>query len=187
MVNLLKNKSYKVLLSASSDAQEINLNAGDAIIKLNLNKSTSLWEGEFNFKEIGDYSLKIYARDEIGNSQTKEIVKLKIINNGHIFNGQNNERLKNAQITLYVFDSQTNGWLVWDGKAFGQTNPQETDEDGQYGFSVPAGKYRLEIKKDGFKDIKSKELEIAKDGLININIPLMPQKGMIEKIMGYFK
>jgi len=29
--------------------------------------------------------------------------------------------------------------------------------------------------------------EIAKDGLININIPLMPQKGMIEKIMGYFK
>lgn len=186
-INLFKDKSYKILLSASPDAREISLNVKNTVLKLNFNKAVSLWEGEFNLKEAGDYPLEINAKDEAGNFQSKEAVKLRIINSGYAYNKLNNERIQSAKITLYIFNEKINSWPVWDGKAFGQENPQETDETGQYGFLVSAGRYRLEIQKSGFGNARSKELEIKNNTLINIDIPLILKKGVIEKIMGYFK
>lgn len=185
-VYILKNKPYKLLLAVSADARNADLSARGAMIKLDLNRSTSLWEGEFSFKDAGEYFLEIYTEDEVGNAQTRALPKLKVVDGGNVYNERNNERIANAEATVYVLDARDNSWLIWDGRAFGQQNPQATDDAGQYGFLVPAGRYRLEIAKSGFEGAKSGELEIKNNTLINLSISLTPTRGMIRKIMEYF-
>jgi len=51
----------------------------------------------------------------------------------------------NAKVTL---NADTG---LWDGKSFGQENPQYTNEKGEYYFQVPDGKYSLTIEKNGYK------------------------------------
>lgn len=188
LVYVLKDRPYKMLLSASSDAEEVNINAKSAIAaKLALNKSISLWEGEFTFKEAGDYLLAIYARDKIGNSQTRTMFKFRVADSGYVYNEQTGERVEGAKVTAFIFNEADSRWLIWDGEAFGQPNPQTTDANGEYGFLVPAGKYRLEITSSDFEKARTQELDAKKNTLINVNVPLAPKKGIIRKLMEYFR
>lgn len=186
IIKLFKNTPYRISVSVDGDAKEVTLKTKETTFDFNLNKATFLWESEFNFKDPGDYSLVISVRDEMGNFQTKEIVVLSVVPFGSIYNKETNERIKEAKITLYFFDQNTNSWLIWDAQAFGQKNPQETDTTGEYGFLVPPGIYRLEVSHRHFKTVGSEELEIKKNYLININIPLTEKKGIFNKILDYF-
>lgn len=185
VIKLFKDAPYQILASVAEDAREVSLKAKEMTFGFNFNKATLLWESEFNFKDSGDYSLVISARDEAGNSQTKEIAVLTVIPRGSVYNEKTNERIKEAKITLYSFDQNTNSWSIFDARAFGQQNPQETDTTGEFGFLVPPGKYQLEISHHSFKTVRSETLEIKKNYLININIP-MAEKGIFNKILNYF-
>ncbi|EKD32836.1 MAG: hypothetical protein ACD_76C00137G0001 [uncultured bacterium] len=48
-----------------------------------------------------------------------------------------------AGVEVVLIDEATGE--PWKGEAFMQSNPQKTDENGEYGFMVPTGEYRLEI------------------------------------------
>jgi hypothetical protein len=43
----------------------------------------------------------------------------------------------------------------WPAEAFGQTNPQTTDNRGEYGFAPPNGRYTLAIQHDGYQPYRS--------------------------------
>jgi len=184
-IKLFKDTQYRILVSVAGDAKKVSLKSGEKIFDLNFNKATLLWESEFNFKDSGDYSLLISAEDGAGNSQTKEIASLNVIPLGTIYTKKNNAMIEGAKATLYFLDQNTNSWLIWDAKAFGQENPQTTDKSGEYGFLVPPGTYRLEVSHSDFKTVMSKELEIKKNYLINAGIPLT-EKGTVNKILDYF-
>lgn len=187
LIHILKDKPYKIALSASADAREVNLNTKDTVLKMDFDRSTALWRGELILPEIGEYPLTVHAKDEIGNSQIRAMPKLKVVDGGHVSNEQGGGPIAGATVAVQTFNAADNSWRIWDGRAFGQENPQTTDKDGRYGFLVPAGKYRLEIASGGFEGVRSQELTVKKNTFININIALAPTKGLIQKIMDYFK
>jgi hypothetical protein len=80
-------------------------------------------------------------------------------------------RLKGAEVSLYQFDSKKKEWKLFNGVPYNQQNPQFTNEKGEFGFMVPAGRYYLEAIKSGFGDKKSKAIEIT-SGVINQNIEI---------------
>ncbi|MDO8264959.1 MAG: Ig-like domain-containing protein, partial [Candidatus Parcubacteria bacterium] len=184
-IKLFKDTPYKILVSVDGEAQEVILKSDETVFNLNFNKATRLWESEFNFKDFGDHSLVINAKDGAGNFQDKEIAILNVIPLGTISSKETGMMIKEAKAALYFHDQNTNSWLIWDAEAFGQRNPQTTDESGEYGFLVPPGTYRLEVSHRDFKTIKSENLEIKKNYLINAEIPLI-NKGAIDKILDYF-
>jgi len=186
-VPLLRNKSYALTLSISSDAIEAMANTHGTQTALVQNKATSLWEGKFIFQDTGELFLSVSTKDQFGNAQSREILTLAVVDGGSVRNEQNNEYIEGAEVTVSVFDTRENRWLVWDGQAFGQENPQLTDKDGQYGFLVPAGTYRLAVVENGFGSVKTGEIEVKKNTLLNTNISLAPTKGLIGKILNYFR
>jgi chitodextrinase len=56
--------------------------------------------------------------------------------------------LEGAKVTLYEMTLQ--GWKVWDGARYGQSNPQLSNTNGYYGFTVRNGLYRVRVEKDGY-------------------------------------
>lgn len=50
-----------------------------------------------------------------------------------------------AKVSIYTPNE------LWDAVSYGQTNPQFTNENGEYYFQVPKGSYYLLIEKNGFK------------------------------------
>lgn len=82
-------------------------------------------------------------------------------------------RILDAQVTLYFYDQSKNQWLNWDAKRYKQENPQKTDQAGEYGFMVPAGKYYLEVQKSGYRQFKSDEFEV-KEQIVSKNLEIQP-------------
>jgi len=186
VIRLFGNTDYKILISVAGEAKEVNLKSQGIIFALNFNKATQLWESQFNFTAPGDYAIEITAHDEANNYQEREIANLKVLAPGFLYNQKDNQRIKGANITLYVFDESSNAWSVWDGGAFGQKNPQVTGQEGEYGFLAPPGKYKLKVSSRDFENVSSKELEAKKNSPISVNIPLTEKKGVFNKILNYF-
>ncbi|MDO8601306.1 MAG: hypothetical protein Q7R46_01340 [bacterium] len=186
-LKLFKNTLYKVLLSVEKDAKVVSLSAQEAIFNLDFNKAISLWESEISFPELGDNLLTINAKDEAGNSQAKEAVLLKIISLGVISDKNNNAPIAGANAALSVFDRSRNSWSPFDAQAFGQENPQKTNNRGEYGFLIPSGRYRLEVSKRGYGTIRSQELEVENNYLMNADISLTETAGFFNKILDYLR
>lgn len=94
--------------------------------------------------------------------------------------------IQGAEVALSVFNQTANSWSLWDSQAFGQKNPQQTDAKGEYGFLVPPGKYRMGVSKWGFGTVKTQELQVENNYLINPDIPLTVETGLFNKIINYF-
>lgn len=158
---------------------------------LNPNKEKKVYEGTIKVSEnSGSHPLIILIVYEDG---TVEIINAKILAEifGQVYTGilmepsaqaykifknlnlKINEGIKQAMVTLYWFDKETNELKVWPGDKYYQKNPQFTDEEGEYGYMVPPGKYFLSIIKKGYLTGLIKEFEV-KDNIINLKIWLLP-------------
>lgn len=82
-------------------------------------------------------------------------------------------RILDAQVTLYFYDQSKNQWMKWDAEKYKQENPQKTNQAGEYGFMVPAGKYYLKVEKSGYRQFKSDEVEV-KEQIVSKNLELQP-------------
>lgn len=77
----------------------------------------------------------------------------------------------NAQISLYLH----NPGELWNAETSGQKNPQQTKEDGLYGFVVEPGHYDLSVESSGLDAVYVKDVEVS-HGLINIPVVLVPTR-----------
>lgn len=81
--------------------------------------------------------------------------------------------VRGAEVGVYARNEGGN-WELWNAYKHGQSNPALTGDDGQYGFSVSNGEYRVLIKKGGFG---KQEVDISvKNNLINKNIKIYVKK-----------
>jgi uncharacterized protein YjdB len=67
---------------------------------------------------------------------------------GFVKDAETDDRLEGVTVICEVLNGST--WDKWNAELYGQVNPQITDTNGNYGWMVPAGTYRVRAVKEGF-------------------------------------
>ena len=149
----LQGMNTKITLSAVGGPLTIDLSAGTQIYSLVKNVDNGLWSGVLSFANPGVYQLDAKAVDGADNRTERKLNTIVVLDSGKIVNGTSPVTL--GSVELWYFDNQTQRFVVWDGRPYGQQNPQNITKNGQYGFFAPAGKYYMEVKSSGFKTFRT--------------------------------
>lgn len=137
-----------------------------------------IFEGEIKLPEVaGEYVIRTTLYYEDGTIEDIETATL-IDPKGYVYQTINGKELRipNAEISLYVFNSETNQFELWQAQDYDQKNPQTTNKTGEYNFLVPEGKYYLTITAPDYQDYQSEEFEAKEGNVITSNIELTPIK-----------
>jgi hypothetical protein len=88
-----------------------------------------------------------------------------------------------AKVTLYQLDEVSREWKEWPALKYSQRNPIYSNPEGQYGFLVPRGKYFVQVEKENYETLKTKEIFVEKN-FINQDIVLkqLPKPGLFERL-----
>ena len=185
----LRGVSQRIMLSSVGGATTIDLMAEERggerslienvsnvlgvsqqMYSLSKNNETGLWSGAINFNEPGLYSLVARAVDGAENKTERELQSVYVLPNGRVLIDEG--VVADARVTVYVLNPNTNRYVVWDGKAFLQQNPQTTDPEGKYGLILPPGKYYLEVKKKGYRLLRTPIFNLDDHTPINTDFSL---------------
>lgn len=125
-------------------------------------------------KEPGSYTIKVKSVKTDGTIVEQQTLTVLIDPYGYVYDRSSKARIANAEVTLFEKDNEGQ-WKKWDASKYSQTNPQNTNRSGDYGFMTPKGTYYIQATAPGYKDYKSEELIVRTDP-ITLNIPLEPSK-----------
>lgn len=106
-------------------------------------KSSGLWSGIMSFSEEGAYVLTAQSVDGAGNKTSRVLNTVYVYDSPRLLNAGDKKPITNAKVTLYYLEPSSGAWTVWDGRAYGQVNSQQSNEQGKYKLFVPPGKYYL--------------------------------------------
>lgn len=175
----------KITLSAIGGPTEIIITASVAdnpslnkTFSLYQDKATGLWSGSLRFDHPATYELETTAIDGAGNVTKRKMEQVNVAPSATVVAKGSDTPLADAAVKLHYFVSQTNSWAVWDGEAYGQSNPQATNEQGQFKYFLPPGKYYLEVKKAGYQSLFSHMFILDKPLPISSSIPLSSSMGI---------
>lgn len=143
------------------------------VISLEKSADTGLWSKSFLVSNSGRYILVAHAIDGAKNTTEKEIGILEAIEPGSI-RDTDAHPVRNARVTVYVFDSERQTFVPWDGAPFGQFNPQRTEESGHYYYFLPTGTYYLTVTAPGFRSLTTSIFTVKKEQPITTNLSLRP-------------
>jgi hypothetical protein len=149
----LSKNVIKVTVSAVGGPTEVNILADNKKFSLIKNHGNGLWSKNISFEKAGTYTLVVKAVDGAKNETERQLNKIVILGNGKIID--DTSPVASGKVTLWVFDDQTNRFVVWEGASYGQENPHKLTKDGEYGFFAPYGKYYLEVKSYGYKTLRT--------------------------------
>jgi hypothetical protein len=128
---------------------------------------SGLWRGVLSFGTVGDYQLEVAAVDGAGN-RVRQLLSVVQVSAPARVVGPNAKGVKNAKVTLYYRLPGSRAWVVWDGEAFGQSNPQQTSDSGGFQMLVPAGTYYLKAEAKGYETVVTREFTLDRP------TPLLP-------------
>ncbi|MCH4890289.1 hypothetical protein EZV73_22090 [Acidaminobacter sp. JC074] len=160
---------------------DYDLNGRDIIIESEFDKDIISFvtyhfsDNDYQAKKMGDFyvaTLKdwsgsglktITATVETNDGRTLEYiiaeVTVLIDPSGYVEDAETGSRLEGVTVICEVFENDT--WSEWNAALYGQINPQITNEEGEYGWMVPAGTYRVKAVKDGYEPYITTEDERA--------------------------
>lgn len=162
----------KITLSAVGGPTNIDLLINDEKFSLTHSNETGLWSGYITLNSVGLYRLKTEATDGAGNKTERDLNPILAVEPAIVTNSSNGNKLKGGQVTLYIRDSESSVWNVWDGATFGQENPQKITDTGNYQYFLPPGTYYLEIKSSGFQTQLSKIFHLSETTPFNADFEL---------------
>ncbi len=154
----LQGMDQKITLSSIGGATSIDIISGNKMFSLVKNIDTGLWSGVLGFESPGTYKMVARSVDGGGAKVERSIGAIEILEKGKITNGISSDKTS-ASVSVYYFDYITNRFVLWDGSAYGQHNPQSTNSEGNYMFYLPPGKFFLEVKAPGYRNLKSNIFE----------------------------
>jgi len=86
---------------------------------------------------------------------------------GFVYEGVESNRLADVTTTVFHKRTQKNSYgmeeeivYLWDAENYEQQNPQQTDENGKYGWMVPAGMWQVKYEKPGYQTEYSEWLPV---------------------------
>lgn len=138
------------------------------------NPETGLWSGTLSFSREGTYKLTARAVDGVENKRSRDLNQVLVLPAGKITGCLG--PCDQATATLYYFEPTTERFIVWDGRPFGQKNPQKTDKDGKYNLIAPAGKYYLSISAPGYKTLTTNIFRLGQSLPLNTDFKLTATK-----------
>jgi hypothetical protein len=149
---------FKITLSAVGGPTSIDLEyIGDqsTLIKVPLTKNpdNGLWSGLFRFGTAGTYTLTAAAIDGAKNKAERVVGTVVVVPNGQVTSG--NSPVTNGRISVYYLDNTMKKFVLWDGSAYGQTNPAPLDSEGRYRLYLPSGTYYFDIAAEGYQSLVS--------------------------------
>jgi len=176
-ITTLAGVDQKVTLSAVGGPTSITLIATSKNNKksqeFNLTKSadTGLWSGIVSFSQPGVYQLIGSSVNGVGYHMTRILNTFDVLEASHTFN-QKTHKAVESKVTVYYYDTESQQWLVWDGSAYGQKNPQTTGKEGGFKLYMPAGKYYLQATASGYQTTTSNIFELKQTTPITINLEM---------------
>lgn len=133
--------------------------------------------GEYEVVTVIDY-----IDPELG---TRKMSMVTVVDpEGYIYekNDGKETRIPKAVISLYVLNSTTNKYELWNAGEYQQKNPQTTDIRGTYSFLVPEGSYYFQVEAPGYKSYKGEVFGVAEGGGVHENIELKSNQSWFNKI-----
>ncbi len=118
----------------------------------------------------GTYATTIQAISKDNTSSLSITLALRVDPYGYVYtkDGTNELRILNAKVTLYTKDS--NQEILWLSKD-GTTNPQYTNQQGEYQFFVTPGEYKLVVETQGYMPTET-EWFTVETNIVEKNIEL---------------
>lgn len=149
----LEGLDQKVTLSAVGGPSTIDILSNKQMFSLIKNPDNGLWSGILSFSKPGTYSLQAKSVDGAGNKTARKLGSITILPAGKITDGRS--VLKGAKLSVYVKDYLTKRFVLWDGEAYGQSNPTTTKENGNYRIFMPSGTYYIQVEEPTHKTLKT--------------------------------
>lgn len=171
----LKGMDQKITLSAIGGPTSIDIISKNKMFSLVKSVDNGLWSGVLSFENSGEYKLTAKSVDGGGTRVEREIGSIEILDMGKVVAGNSNSKV-DATVSVYYFDYITDRFVLWDGSAYSQANPQITDIDGNYMLYLPPGKYFLEVKAPGYRNLKTSIFEIIE------SVPLISELKLQKKL-----
>lgn len=78
--------------------------------------------------------------------------------------------VEGAKMVLYKFDKNSNDWQLWESEKYRQESSNLTDQNGDYEFMVPNGKYKITVEKEGYHNYS--EIIEVENNIINVGIEI---------------
>lgn len=173
IVTVVAGAKTTMAMSMKGGVTKAEIVTNDGSFPLSMQPDTNRWVGTVQFASAGDKQLSVSATDGAGNKTTRLFSTMHVEPFGTLMDAQTNAPILDASITLYVFETSTHGWTMWDGLSYGQENPQQTS-DGTYSFLLPAGTYYLDVTAAGYRHVQSGELTLLEPSIINGVLPMRP-------------
>lgn len=141
-------------------------------ISLTQTGASGQWSGVLGLAEPGNYRLTAEAEDGAHNVTRHELSQVTVVGLGQIVSQPASSPLTDATVTLYYREPVARTWGRWDGRPYGQTNPQTTDRRGGFGYVLPAGDYYLVAQASGYRTVASQLFHLKELTLIHPRLAL---------------
>jgi hypothetical protein len=172
---LSEHVNVKLVVQAVGGPTEMVLTAlsqltnQQTVFQFQKNPDTGLWVASVDVPDHGLYTMSIHAIDGAGNTGDATIGVWDVKDPGFVKTG-NQTPITGATVRVFVYDTETKTFLLWDGESFGGVNPQLTDADGSYHVLLPPGSYYLTVEKNGYRRIRSSIITVTKPTTISSGI-----------------
>ncbi|MDB5184672.1 MAG: hypothetical protein JWN38_480 [Candidatus Saccharibacteria bacterium] len=178
-----QNVDQKITLSAVGGPTSITLQAATTIktkkgevpymqsFSLTHSEETGLWSGVLGFNKTGVYTLTAESVDGAGNKASRSLNEVDVASPGHTLDAKTKAALTST-VTAYYLEPESHSWVVWDGAAYGQRNPQKTDTAGSFSLFLPPGTYYLQAKAAGYQTVTGSIFTLHQSTPVSTNLLL---------------
>lgn len=174
-VRIVAGTGVTIAMSMKGGVTQANIHTGTDSFVLMQKEGTNIWVGKIIFDVGGKKPLTVRAIDGAGNHTERKYNTLLVEDAGVIADVQTKLAIKDANVSVYFFETVSKSWTLWEGGSYGEHNPQKTNSDGVYSFMVPAGKYYIEAKARGYRTMQSEIITVAQTSILNYTLALIPK------------
>lgn len=184
-ITALQGVDQKITLSAVGGPISILLVAtatgdnGKAYVQrfnLTASEESGLWSGVLGFTKAGVYTLTANAVDGAGNKTSRVLGKVNVSSSGRTIDSDIKQAVPST-VAVYYQEPESHTWVLWDGAAFGQRNPQKTNRSGKFSLFLPAGKYYLKATAPGYHTLISSIIHATQPTPVTANLELRQLHG----------
>jgi hypothetical protein len=154
-------------------SQRLGNDTNNSNFELTQNPSSGLWSGVLSFAKAGTYELTIRSINGAGQQTTQYLQTIDALAPARVVSATTKTAIKNASATLYYKDVDSGSWVVWDGSAYSEQNPQTTP-DGNLHLLIPPGTYYLKVTAAGYRPLISRIFTLDQSLPLSTSLALRP-------------